>query len=38
MVMTIKATDVKNSSANEEEDFADTNIDELCEDLEGLSF
>ena len=29
---------MRKSSANEDEDFADTNIDELCEDLEGLSF
>ena len=38
MVMTVKESEVRKSSANEEEDFEGTNIDDLCEDLESLSF
>lgn len=38
MVMTIKEPEIRKSSVTEEEDFAETNIDELCEDLESLSF
>ncbi len=39
MVMTAKEPmKSSNSSFDEEESFQETNIDELCEDLESLSF
>ena len=38
MVMTVKEPQVHSSSTEDEDSFAETNIDELCEDLESLSF
>ncbi len=37
MVMIVKEPQNSKSSMTEEEDFTETNIDELCEDLESLS-
>ena len=37
MVMTVKEP-IKSNSSFDEEEFQETNIDELCEDLESLSF
>jgi len=38
MVMKFKEPQNRSSSPDEDDTFAETNIDELCEDLESLSF
>ena len=38
MVMKFKEPQNHSSSLDEDDNFAETNIDELCEDLESLSF
>ncbi len=38
MVMTTKEPVKSPNSSYDEEEFQETNIDELCEDLESLSF
>lgn len=37
MVMTVKEP-IKNANSSHDEEEFETNIDELCEDLESLSF
>ncbi len=38
MVMKFKESQNHSSSVEEDDNFAETSIDELCEDLESLSF